>query len=179
VALFRGINVGRANRVAMSDLQTQLRALGFTDVQTLLNSGNAIYRSPGSTAATDAIRIRAALAERLHVDAQVIVKTAHQIEEIIADNPLLAIAPDHARLLVVFVQQAAALEPLADLARRDWEPDVLAVTDLAAYLWCGVGILESRVAPLLLKPPRNAGTTRNWATLLKISDALHAAAKKA
>ena len=179
MALFRGLNVGRANRIAMSDLLALLRALGFTDVQTLLNSGNAIYRSPGSTAATDAIRIRAAVLEKFHVDAHVIVRTAHQIDEIIAHNPLLDIAHDHSRLIVVFVQQASALDSLAELARHDWEPDVLAVTAHAAYLWCGVGILESRVAPLLLKPPRDAGTTRNWTTLLKIAAALHGAAKKA
>ena len=43
VALFRGINVGKAKRIAMADLRALLGKLGYTDVQTLLNSGNAVF----------------------------------------------------------------------------------------------------------------------------------------
>ena len=40
VALVRGINVGRAKRVAMADLRSVVAGLGYTDVRTLLNSGS-------------------------------------------------------------------------------------------------------------------------------------------
>ena len=43
VALFRGINVGKAKRVAMGDLRALLDKLGYTDIATLLNSGNAVF----------------------------------------------------------------------------------------------------------------------------------------
>ena len=43
VALFRGINVGKAKRIAMADLRALLEKLGYTDVKTLLNSGNAVF----------------------------------------------------------------------------------------------------------------------------------------
>src|ERR1043165_6840469 len=43
VALFRGINVGKAKRIAMADLRKLLEKLGYTAVATLLNSGNAIF----------------------------------------------------------------------------------------------------------------------------------------
>ena len=36
VALFRGINVGKAKRIAMADLRALLEKLGFTEVRTLL-----------------------------------------------------------------------------------------------------------------------------------------------
>ena len=42
VALLRGINVGRAKRIAMADLRALVEGLGFGEVRTLLNSGNAI-----------------------------------------------------------------------------------------------------------------------------------------
>ena len=51
VALFRGINVGKAKRIAMADLRALLTGMGYTDVQTLLNSGNATFHSPSSSAA--------------------------------------------------------------------------------------------------------------------------------
>jgi len=42
VALIRGINVGRAKRVAMAQLRSAVAAFGFGNVRTLLNSGNLV-----------------------------------------------------------------------------------------------------------------------------------------
>ena len=43
IALLRGINVGKAKRVPMAELRALLAGLGYGDVQTLLNSGNAVF----------------------------------------------------------------------------------------------------------------------------------------
>ena len=43
IALLRGINVGRAKRIAMADLRTLVEELGFRNVKTLLNSGNVVF----------------------------------------------------------------------------------------------------------------------------------------
>jgi uncharacterized protein (DUF1697 family) len=40
VALFRGINVGRAKRVTMADLRALFVDFGYDDVRTVLQSGN-------------------------------------------------------------------------------------------------------------------------------------------
>ena len=45
IALLRGINVGKAKRIAMADLRALLEGLGHADVATLLNSGNVVFRS--------------------------------------------------------------------------------------------------------------------------------------
>ena len=42
IVLLRGINVGGANRVTMSDLREALEAAGLTRVRTHLQSGNVI-----------------------------------------------------------------------------------------------------------------------------------------
>ena len=39
----------RAKRVAMADLRTLVEGLGYTDVRTLLNSGNVVFTSPRRT----------------------------------------------------------------------------------------------------------------------------------
>ena len=46
VALLRGINVGGHHKVPMADLKKLLANLGFTNITTLLNSGNVIYGDP-------------------------------------------------------------------------------------------------------------------------------------
>jgi len=162
VALWRGINVGKAKRLAIADLKALLAGLGATNVVTLLNSGNAVFDTKTKLSAD---KIRAAVAARLGVDAAVILKTADEWAAIAATQPV-AEADDASRLLVAITADAAALQAAAGIVAGSGERFV--VTAHAAYLWCGNGILESKAAVALLKQLGDAGTTRNWATVEKI-----------
>ena len=71
VALFRGINVGKANRIAMADLRALLELLGYTGVQTLLNSGNAVFESPIESGEKHAHGIRDAVAKQFSAVVQI------------------------------------------------------------------------------------------------------------
>lgn len=168
VALFRGINVGKAKRIAMADLRVLLAKLGYTDVKTLLNSGNAVFTGEAAPAGTIAARIRAAVAQKLGVDAMVIVKSAKEMAGVLAGNELGNIASDHSRLLVALTGDARALATLRPLAGLDWNSEKVHLGKHAAYVWCADGILESRALEALLKALRGVGTTRNWATITKI-----------
>jgi uncharacterized protein (DUF1697 family) len=176
VALFRGINVGKAKRIAMADLRALLGRLGYSDVQTLLNSGNAVFTAGAEPAARHAARIRTAVQSKLGVDALVIVKSQKDLAGIVSGNALQKIATDHSRLLVALTNDARGLARVAEFAGMAWGDERLHVGKHAAYLWCANGILESKLAVALLGKLEEAGTTRNWATLNKIH-ALMAAPK--
>jgi uncharacterized protein (DUF1697 family) len=167
VALFRGINVGKAKRIAMAELRVLLGKLGYTDVATLLNSGNAVFTGRSAPNQRHAMRIREAVARKLGVDAHVVVKSAKEIAAIVSGNALAA-AGDPSRLLIAFVQDDKGLAAVKKLATQDWGNERLHVGGQAAYLWCADGILESRVLEELLCDLKGLGTTRNWATLNKI-----------
>src|SRR4029453_16118777 len=94
VALFRGINVGKAKRIAMADLRTLFGKLGFTGVRTLLNSGNAVFTAAAEPAGALADRIRQAVHKKLGVDARVIVKSGKDIADIIKGNAIGPVATD-------------------------------------------------------------------------------------
>ena len=83
VALLRGINVGKAKRVSMAELRTLLSGLGYTNVATLLNSGNAVFRAPKGISAGHATEIAAAISDRLKLDVPVIVKSARELATLI------------------------------------------------------------------------------------------------
>jgi len=168
VALFRGINVGKAKRIAMADLRTLLSKLGYADVQTLLNSGNAVFTGEAAPAAKHAERIRQVVLKKTGVDAMVIVKSAKDMAGVIAGNELGPEADDHSRLLVALCTDAKSLAAVKKLASQQWGNEKLHIGKHAAYLWCADGILESKVAVALLKGLEGNGTTRNWATLNKI-----------
>lgn len=168
VALLRGINVGKTKRVPMAELRTLLAELGYTDVVTLLNSGNAVFRAAKGTPAKHAAQIAAAISSKLKVDVPVIVKSAQELATIVAENPLAATATDPARLLVAFVQDAAALSGLAGIAPLVVPPEQFVLGKHAAYLNCETGILESKAGTALLGKAGKSVTTRNWATVLKL-----------
>ena len=65
IALLRGINVGKAKRIAMADLRALMEALGYAGVRTLLNSGNAVFDAKAGSAASHARKLRAAIREKL------------------------------------------------------------------------------------------------------------------
>ena len=168
VALLRGINVGRAKRIAMGDLRALVQSLGYSDVRTLLNSGNVVFTVPSAIRGEPAARIEIAIAQRLGVSSRVTVLTAVELATAIADNPLLDIARDPSRLLVGVLRNAADRARLEPLTKRDWAPDEFAIGRRVAYLWCPNGMIQSRLAESVNRALGDAVTTRNWATMVKL-----------
>ncbi|MBR7633076.1 DUF1697 domain-containing protein [Janthinobacterium lividum] len=167
VALLRGINVGRAKRVAMADLRKLLGDLGFAQVRTVLNSGNVVYDGGKVAPAEAAARIEEALVLKLGVAARVTVLSASQFAELIEQNPL-APAADAARLLVLVLNNPADVQRLAPLLQQPWQPEALALGRWAAYAWCPDGVLASKVVAALGVLLGDGVTSRNWATMQKL-----------
>ena len=168
VALLRGVNVGKAKRVSMAELRALLSGLGYTGVATLLNSGNAVFHTPGGTPAKHSADIAAAISRRLKMEVQVIVKSASELAAVISENPLKAKAEEHPRFLVAFVQDRKALSSLAVIGPLVVPPEKFSIGKNAAYLLCATGILQSKAWNALLGKAGRSATTRNWATVLKL-----------
>jgi uncharacterized protein (DUF1697 family) len=168
IALLRGINVGRAKRVAMADLRTLFEELGFTDVRTVLNSGNVVFGGLKHKAGSAAAEIETALVRRLGVASRVTVLSAEELAVVMAGNPLLAQSTDHARLVVFILSGAGQRKLLDPLREQDWAPGALAIAERAAYVWCPTGVLDSAAATAVAKLLGDATTSRNWNTLCKL-----------
>jgi uncharacterized protein (DUF1697 family) len=168
IALIRGINVGRAKRVAMADLRAVVEGLGYRDVRTLLNSGNVVFTVPGTARGDAASRIEEAVAKRLGVSARVTVISAEELAAAVDENSLLEVASDPSRLLVTVLTRPADRSRLAPLAQQDWAPEAFAVGTRVAYLWCPESILASPLAAAVNRALGDGATSRNWATMLKL-----------
>jgi uncharacterized protein (DUF1697 family) len=168
VALIRGINVGKAKRVAMSDLRALVEDLGYRDVRTLLNSGNVVFTVPASVRKDPATRIEKAITARLGISARVTVLTRAELADVVASDPFGKVAHDPSRLFVTVLIDPSHRKRLLPLARQDWAPDVLKVGARVVYLWCPNGMLESGLADAINRLVGDGATTRNWATMMKI-----------
>jgi uncharacterized protein (DUF1697 family) len=177
VALLRGINVGKAKRVAMADLRQLLADLGYKHIHTLLNSGNALFDADDLTPPADhAARIETALHATLGVSARVIVLPGDSLRAAVAENPLRTAADANpSAFLMGFVPDRDALSALVPHAVIDWSPEALAIGRHAVYIDCHGAILASRLLPAVTRTlADHALTTRNWATILKLDTLLAA-----
>ena len=179
VALIRGINVGKAKRVAMADLRAMVAGLGYRDVATLLNSGNVVFTVPAGDRGAAGPRIEEGLATRLGVPARVTVLTGAELAAAVAGNPLLGVATDHSRLLVGVLNDPADRARIEPLGRQDWGAEAFALGPRVGYLWCPDGMLASPLAAAFNRALGAAVTTRNWATLTKLQALVGAGAKGA
>jgi len=168
VALLRGVNVGKTKRVPMAELRALLDELGYANVATLLNSGNAVFDATAGTPAKHAAAIAAAIHERLGFEVPVIVKSARELAAIVADCPIAASEESHSRFLVAFVQEPKAVATLATVEPLVAPEERFALGAHAAYLLCTNGILESKAGEALLGKAGRQATTRNWATVRKL-----------
>ena len=173
VALLRGINVGRAKRVAMGDLRALVEGLGFTDVRTLLNSGNVVFTGEAAKTLEIAKRIEEALVKRVGVSSATVVLSGDDVQTIVDDRPSWKAATNPSRLLVAITPDAADCRRLGTLARQRWAPEALAAGKRAAYLWCPEGVIASPLAQSVGRLLGDSVTMRNWATFAKLHSLLN------
>jgi uncharacterized protein (DUF1697 family) len=169
VALLRGINVGRAKRVAMADLRLVVADLGFSDVVTLLNSGNVVFTGPRSATSGIASRIEAALVSRVGIESRTIVLTGRELASVMTENALTRVATSPSRLLVAVLSSARDGRRLEPLLKESWKPEALALGRRAAYMWCPQGVLESRLPAAVGRLLKDTHTVRNWSTMTKLA----------
>lgn len=170
MALLRGINVGKAKRVAMTDLRALFEGLGYTDVATLLNSGNVVFGGAKGTPASTAKRIEAEIERRCGFASRVTIVSGADLARVLAENPLAAVADDPSRLMIGFLQDAAELKALEPLAAQDWGRERLAIGPRALYVWCPRGVIDSAPMKALSKQLGELWTARNRATVEKLAE---------
>lgn len=170
LALLRGINVGKAKRISMTDLRSLLEGLGHTDVATVGVSGNAVFSSSSRSEAALATAIEKAITAELGMDVRVLVRTAAKVRAVMDANPL----PDEAakeptRFHVGFALDGTVdRKALAPILERDWSPEAVAVGKGVVYAWHPNGVTGSPLAEAMTKAKGSVSTARNWATLTKL-----------
>ena len=86
VALLRGINVSGKNKIVMSELKKGLEKLGFTQVVTYLNSGNAVFATDEKESVVSD-KIAALIKSEFELEIPVFVISQDELKEILANAP--------------------------------------------------------------------------------------------
>jgi uncharacterized protein (DUF1697 family) len=173
IALLRAVNLGPHNKVGMSDLRELLAALGMKGVQTLLQSGNAVFQSDARTSAQLEPVLEGAMAKQLHVETAVIVRSHKEWKGMIANNPFPKEAKqDPSHLLALPLKESPARGAAGALQDAISGREVVRVDGRCAYIIYPDGIGRSKLTSTLIeKKLGTRATGRNWNTVMKL-DAL-------
>ena len=162
IALLRGVNVGGAGRLPMADWRAMLAAIGCTDVQTYIQSGNAVFRA-NRTGLAEAIG--AAIADRFGFRPHVFLLTLPQIETVLAANPFAPPQGLEKTVHIFFLDHPSPDADLAGLKTLAAPDEAFLLTDTAFYLHAPSGIGRSVLAQKLGRTLAVPTTARNLASV--------------
>jgi uncharacterized protein (DUF1697 family) len=163
--LLRGINVGKAKRVAMADLRALLAEEGYTEIRTHLNSGNVILTGKSAPVA----RLEKAINTGTGLDVRCVVLTAKELRAIVDRHPFADIATNGSRMFAHVLGGEPDPAKLEDALKLD--PDNARPGPRVIYQWCPDGLLE---APPITAKIGVPVTGRNWNTITKLDELITA-----
>jgi uncharacterized protein (DUF1697 family) len=172
IALLRGVNVG-SNILKMENLRAMLADLGFANVRTYLQSGNALFDAEGAPADLAAM-IERTVSQATRLPVSVIVRTPAQLQRVVAANPFAKEAGAAPKTVhVTFLAGEASKAGIAAIAKLQAGPDRWRATGSEIYLCCPDGYARTKLSNTALEKALGVrATTRNWSTVM----ALHAMA---
>jgi uncharacterized protein (DUF1697 family) len=173
VAFLRGINLGK-RQVKMAELRACLEEAGFTEVKTVVASGNVRFVADG-TAATIKTRLETLIEARFGFAVGVVLRSEAELAAMLAGHPFGGLDPkaDFTRHVLMFDQKLPEGVALAD---RPGHTEILRVDAREIYL---AGYrqpngrytegVEEVLKPLYAKLGKGVlDTMRNWNTMEKM-----------
>ena len=171
LAFLRAVNVGGTGKISMADLRAWLTKLGLAEAQTLLQSGNATFRSNGSVGEKLEMRLETEAEKQLGLRTDFFVRTAAEWDDVIARNPFPAEAEsDPSHLVVVVLKGAPTAAQVKTLQAAIKGREMVRAHGRQAYITYPDGIGTSKLTlPIIEKHLGVRGTGRNWNTVLKMA----------
>lgn len=165
--LLKGLNIG-GKRLPMPELKAFLEGLGFTEVKTLLASGNAVFTAGEKDATKLEAKIEKAAVDTLRLKTDWLVRSHAELAAVVKTNPFPDAATAHPNhLLVHFHRDAFPADRLAALANDG--PERLTAHGRELYVDYPDDVGHSKLPQAMAKAkfPKVA-TARNWNTVVKL-----------
>ncbi len=173
IALLRGINVGGHKKIKMAELRVMLTDLGFSNVATVLATGNIGFDADEMNASDLQTIIHDGILDTFGHDVDVLMRTQANIQALVATEPFASVAvTENTRLNVSFLGNEA--QNTVTLPYDSPAPD-FDILHVSATEVCSVWTLNGKVRStdymkILEQEFGKNITTRNWNTVLKIAD---------
>jgi uncharacterized protein (DUF1697 family) len=154
--------------VTMPDLKRALEAAGFTEVTTLLSSGNVVFTAPRSSLTSLERRAEAAMTKRLGHAFLTIVRPMDRLRELLGSDPYAGFRiPPEAKRIVTFLRKVPSTMPKLPIERDGVRLLTAQGTEVfTVYLPNPKGPV---FMTLLQKTFGKEQTTRTWQTVARVA----------
>lgn len=178
VSMLRAVNVGGSSVIKMDALRAAYEAMGLSDVRTLLQSGNVLFRSGLKDRERLVRRIKQELERRSGLKVEVLLRTLDELASVIERGPVLSPRADMSKLLVMFLSSVPDAAAQAALLKWHKGSEMIELRGPEIYLYYPDGIGRSKLSNAVLENKLDtAGTARNWNTLVKLLETGRALAR--
>ena len=165
-AMLRGVNVGGKNLLPMKELAGLFTAAGCSGVRTYIQSGNVLFEASPAVAGRVSKSVPKTIEERFGFRSPVVLRSAAELDEAIANNPY-PVEFTH----VAFLLDAPAVN--AELDGERFAPDQFLVRGRDVYLHLPNGVGRSKLTNAYFdRALGTVSTMRNWRTVLKLREML-------
>ena len=168
IALLRGINIVGNNRLPMKDLKLLLEQHGCVDVQTYIQSGNAILRSAIDDPARLAARVAAAVSRTHGFEPRVLLLTRSALVRAATANPFPEAADNPNALHLFFLAERPRQPDLKSMEALRVKTERFALKGKVLYLHSPDGFGASRLAARAERLLGVDATARNWRTVTTV-----------
>ena len=170
VSLLRGVNVGAHHRIKMDALRGLYQSLGFSDINSYVQSGNVLFRTKDKDEAKLRDRIEAGIDKKFGFRPDVVLRTTAEMRTTVAKNPFAKRKNiDPASLLVTFLAEEPAAEAKKKLAEIKTDPDLIYLIGRELYIYFPEGLARPKLPWMTVaKALKTTGTGRNWNSVEKL-----------
>lgn len=170
IALLRAVNIAGHNKLRMNDLRQLFVALGMRDVQTVLQSGNVVFRSARRGPVALERLLERETANRLDVKPDYFVRTTNDWTTIVRRNPFPREAQrDPSRFAVVFLKDSPDRTAMSALRGSVTGRETIEAVGRHLYAVYPDGFGRSKLTTNTIERHLGTrGTARNWNTVLKL-----------
>ena len=170
LALLRGINVSGHNMMKMDLLKTTLEKIGFTNVETYIQSGNVFVDTEEENAAAVGFKIKQEIFKAFGHEVPVVVIGKSDLEACLKNNLFLKETnSDIKKLYVAFVSKTLQSDSINDLKISQFKPDEASIDANRIYIKYAVGAGKTRFDQKYIEKKLNVtATIRNWNTVTQL-----------
>ena len=167
VAFLRGINIGRHHKLPMAELKSEFEKLGFTNISTILNSGNVLFEA-NEIISEDEISNR--LESVFGFPVPTLIRRFDTIMDIFNENPFenVEVTKD-TRLYVSFLKNEVNTQCTLPWKSEDGSFQILKEVDKSVLSVIDLSLSNTPKAMEVLEKHYGKDiTTRNWNTIERI-----------
>ena len=167
ISMLRGINVSGHNKIKMEELKNLYETLGFSNVQTYIQSGNVVFKSSDTNISKLINKIEQKIKKSFSFYVPVLIRTKNDLQKLIANNPFTK--KDSSKLYITFLSDTPIQSAVDEITKIKDISEEFIISGKEIYLFYPNGYGKSKLTNNYFERKlKLSATTRNWKTVNKL-----------